>query len=42
MKAAVTKVTDTLTQEDIHGDFHKLWKRYNKGIAPGGDYFEGD
>ena len=38
MKEAVTKVIDTLTQED----FQKLLEQYNKGIAAGGDYFEGD
>ena len=41
MKEAVTKVMDTLTQEDFHGAFQKLLKRY-KCIAAGGDYFEGD
>ena len=29
MKAAVTKVTETLTQEDFHGAFQKLYERYN-------------
>ena len=42
MKEAVTKVIDTLTQEDLHGAFQMLLKRYNKCIATGGDYFEGD
>ena len=42
MKEAVTKVIDTLTQEDFHGAFQKLLERYNKWIAAGGDYFEGD
>ena len=37
----VTKVIDTLTQEDLHGAFQKLLERY-KCIAAGGDYFEGD
>ena len=41
-KEAVTKVTDTLTQEDFHGAFEKLLERYNKCIAAEGDYFEGD
>ena len=41
MKEAVTKVIDTLTQEDFHGAFEKLLERY-KCIAAGGDYFEGD
>ena len=41
MKEAVTKVIDTLTQEDSHGAFLKL-ERYNKCIAAEGDYFEGD
>ena len=41
MKEAVTKVIDTLTQEDFHGVFEKLLERY-KCIAAGGDYFEGD
>ena len=27
MKEAVTKVIDTLTQEDFHGAFQKLWER---------------
>ena len=40
MKEAVTEVIDTLTQEDFHGAFQKLLERY-KGIAAGGDYFEG-
>ena len=42
MKEAVTKVIDTLTQEDFHGARQKLLERYNKCIAAGGDYFEGD
>ena len=42
MKEAVTKVIDTLTQENLHGAFQKLLKRYNNCIAPGGDYFEED
>ena len=42
MKEAVTKVIDTLTQEDFHVAFQKLLERYNKCIAAGGDYFEVD
>ena len=42
MKEAVTKVIDTLTQEDIHGAAQKLLEWYKKCIAAGGDYFEGD
>ena len=42
MKEAVTKVTDTLTREDFDGALQKLLERYNKCIAAGGDYFEGD
>ena len=42
MKEVVEKVIDTLTQEDFHGPFQKLLERYNKCIAAGGDYFEGD
>ena len=42
MKEAVTKVFDTLTQEDFHGTFQKLLERYNKCIAAGGEYFKGD
>ena len=42
MKEAVTKVIDTLTQEDVHGAFQKLLERYNKCIAAGEDYFKGD
>ena len=40
MKEAVTKVIDTLTQEDFFGAFQKLLERYNKCITVGGDYFE--
>ena len=42
MKEALTKVIDTLTQEDFHEAFQKLLKRYNKCIAAGGEYFERD
>ena len=42
MKEAVTKVIDTLPQEDVHGALKKLLERYNKCIAAGRDYFEGD
>ena len=42
MKEAVTKVIDTLTQEDFNGAFQKLLVGYKKWIATGGDYFEGD
>ena len=42
MKEAVTNVIDTLTQEDFHEAFQKLLERYNKCIAAGGDYFEGN
>ena len=36
------KVIDTLTQEDFYGAFQKLLEQYNRCIAAGGDYFEGD
>ena len=42
MKEVVTKVIDTLTQEDFPGAFQKLLERYNKCMAAVGDYFEGD
>ena len=42
MKEAVTKVIDTLTQEEFHGAFEKLLERYKKWIVARGDYFEGD
>ena len=42
MKEAVTKVIETLTQEDFHGAFEKLLEQYNKCIAAEGDYFEGN
>ena len=41
IKEALTKVIDTLIQENFHGALQKLLKRY-KCIAAGGDYFEGD
>ena len=42
MKEAVTKVIDWFTQENFYGAFQNLLERYNKCIAAGGDYFEGD
>ena len=42
VKEAVVKVIDMLTQEDFHRSFEKLLERYNKSIAAGGDYFEGN
>ena len=42
MKEAVPKIIDMLTQEDFHGAFQKLLEQYQKCIAAGGDYFEGD
>ena len=41
MKEAVTKIIDTLTQEDFHGALQKLLEWY-KCIAAEEDYFEGD
>ena len=38
----LTKVINTLTQEDFYGAFQKLLELYNKWIASGGDYFEGE
>ena len=40
MKEAMTKVIDTLTQEDFHGALKKLLDGYNKCIAVGGDLFK--
>ena len=40
MKEAVTKVIDTLTQENFDGSLQKLLERYKKWITAGGDYFE--
>ena len=42
MKEAVTKIIDTLTEEDFHGTFQNLLEWYNKCIAARGDYFKGD
>ena len=42
MKEAVSKVIDTLTQEDFNGALQKLLEQYNKCITAGGDYIEGD
>ena len=42
MKEAVTRVIDTLTQEDFDRAFQKLLEQYNKCIATGGDYFGGN
>ena len=42
MKEAVTKIIDTLREEEIHEALEKLLERYNKYITAWGDYFEGD
>ena len=34
MKEAMTKVIDTLTQEDFNGAFQKLLERYNNALQP--------
>ena len=34
MKEAVTKVIDTLTQEDFHGAFQKLLERCTHALQP--------
>ena len=41
IKEAVTKVIDTLTQEDFYGAFQELLEQYNNCIAARTDYFEG-
>ena len=41
MKEAMTKVIDTLKQEDFHGAFQKMLEWYNKYIAAGGDFRRG-
>ena len=38
----MAEMKDTLTQDNFHGTFQKLLECYNKCIAAGGDYFEGD
>ena len=42
MKEAVTKVSDMLTQKNIHVAFQMLLERYDKCTAAGGHYYEGD
>ena len=42
MKESVTKVIDTLTQEDFHGAFQRLLERYSKYLVAGGDYLKRD
>ena len=39
MKAAVRKVIDALTKEDLYGAFQKLLEQYNKCIGVRGDNF---
>ena len=41
MKEAVTKIIDTVTQQNFHGAFQKLLESYKKSIEPGRGYFEG-
>ena len=42
MKEAVTKVIDTLTEEDLSGAFQKLLEWHNKCITAGINYLERD
>ena len=42
MKEDMTKVIDTLTQEDFHEAFQNLLEQHNECIAAGEDYFEED
>ena len=36
----MTKVIDTLTEENFHGALQKLLERYNECIAAGEEYLE--
>ena len=40
MKEAVTKVIDSLTQEDFHGALKKLLERYKKGTRVSCVYYQ--
>ena len=42
MKEAMTKVIDTLKQEDFDGAFQILLQRHKKCIAARGDYLKGE
>ena len=42
VEEAWTKIIGTITQEDLYEASQKLLEQYNKYIAAGGDYFEGD
>ena len=42
LKETLTKVIDTLTQEDFMGALQKLLELYKKCLEAGGDSFEGD
>ena len=42
IKEVVKKLIGTLRRLDFHGALQKLLEQYNKCIASGGDYFEGD
>ena len=42
MEEALTKVINTLTQENFHGALQNLLELYNMSIATGGDYFKGN
>ena len=42
MKEAVTKVIDTLTEEDFHGGLPEVVGTVQQVPAARGDYFEGD
>ena len=42
IKEAVTKVINTLTQEDFYAAFQRLLEWFNKCIAVVGNYVEGD
>ena len=41
MKETVTKVINTITQDDFNRALQKLLERYRKYIAAGADYFDG-
>ena len=42
MKEAMTKIIDTLTQEDFHSGLPEVVGTVQQCIAVGGDYFEED
>jgi hypothetical protein len=42
IQAESQRVLDTLTEKDFNEEFQKWWRRWDRCLHAGGNYFDGD